>query len=230
MRKFLLLTLLLPFVVFAQQKDVVYLKNGSIIKGNIKEIIPTESLKIETYDGSLFVFSMSEVERILKEETQKNNKSENNELFTKYAGFVEASFGGKLYDMFSFDISTTHGGYISEYFFMGAGIEFDLTYHQLRYIHNNVIINKENFYAFGLPVYVDFRVNPMGIQKKITPFIDLRIGCEALSPLFFLSPSAGIRFNFDKIALNAGFCYEYYVTGKGGADIHDLSAKIGIEF
>ena len=102
--------MLLPFVVFAQQKDVVYLKNGSIIKGSIKEIIPIESLKIENYDGSLFIFNMSEVERILKEETQKNNKSENNKLFTKYAGFVDVSFGGKLYDMFSFDISTTHGG------------------------------------------------------------------------------------------------------------------------
>ncbi|MBR5469042.1 MAG: hypothetical protein IKU78_01065 [Paludibacteraceae bacterium] len=230
MRKIFLLTLLLPFIAFAQQKDVVYLKNGSVIKGNIKEIVPSESLKIETYDGSLFVFKMNEVERILKEEMQKNTKFKNNELFTKYAGFLDVSFGGKLYDMFSFDISTTHGGYISEYFFMGAGIEFDLTYQLIRYIHNGEIISQVPNYLFALPVYADFRMNPLGIQKKITPFVDLRIGCEALSPLFFLSPSAGIRFKFDKIALNVGFSYEYYATGKGGYDIHDLSAKVGIEF
>jgi len=48
--------------------DVVYLKNGSIIKGLIMEQIPNESLKIQTSDGSLFVYKMEEVVKITKEE------------------------------------------------------------------------------------------------------------------------------------------------------------------
>ncbi len=48
--------------------ETVYLKNGSIIKGTIVEEVPGESLKIQTKDGSLFVYKMSEVERITKEQ------------------------------------------------------------------------------------------------------------------------------------------------------------------
>jgi hypothetical protein len=47
--------------------DVVYLKNGSIIKGQIIEQIPSVSLKIETTGGSIFVYKMDEVEKITKE-------------------------------------------------------------------------------------------------------------------------------------------------------------------
>jgi len=50
-----------------QQKDVVYLKNGSIIKGNITEMNPGSNLKIETTDGSLFIFEMNEIEKVTKE-------------------------------------------------------------------------------------------------------------------------------------------------------------------
>ena len=52
-------------------RDVVYLKNGSIIKGMVIEQIPTESLKIKTSDGSLFVYKMEEVLKIVKEEVVK---------------------------------------------------------------------------------------------------------------------------------------------------------------
>ena len=48
-------------------QEVVYLKNGSIIKGIVIEQIPGASLKIQTYDGSIFVYPMSEVEKITKE-------------------------------------------------------------------------------------------------------------------------------------------------------------------
>jgi len=56
-------------IVFAQNnfQDVVYLKNGSIIRGTIIEQVPNESLKIETADGSLFVYKLSEVEKMTKE-------------------------------------------------------------------------------------------------------------------------------------------------------------------
>ena len=68
----LFLTLLTATMMLAQDmKDVVYLKNGSIIKGWVIEQIPTESLKIQTSDGSLFVYKMDEVQRITKEKVVK---------------------------------------------------------------------------------------------------------------------------------------------------------------
>jgi TM2 domain-containing membrane protein YozV len=47
---------------------VVYLSNGSVVRGLIIEQIPNESLKIKTADGSVFAFKMSEVTKITKEE------------------------------------------------------------------------------------------------------------------------------------------------------------------
>lgn len=52
--------------VFADTVDVVYLKNGSIIRGMVVETIPNETVKIRTSDGSIFVYSLDEVEKITK--------------------------------------------------------------------------------------------------------------------------------------------------------------------
>lgn len=50
-------------------RDVLYLKNGSIIKGYIIEQIPDKSLKIQTADGRVFVFDISEIDKIVREST-----------------------------------------------------------------------------------------------------------------------------------------------------------------
>ena len=57
-----------PAAMTQETKDVLYLKNGSIIKGTIVEMIPDSTIRIQTADGSLFVYSMREVEKVLKEE------------------------------------------------------------------------------------------------------------------------------------------------------------------
>jgi len=64
-------------ILFAQNnfQDVVYLKNGSIIRGIIVEQIPNESLKIETADGSLFVFRISDVERMTRERVEVSQQT-----------------------------------------------------------------------------------------------------------------------------------------------------------
>ena len=56
-----------PVLAQSDKVDAVYLKNGSIIKGEIVEFYPDSLVKIETYDGSLFVFRMEEVIKILKD-------------------------------------------------------------------------------------------------------------------------------------------------------------------
>lgn len=55
-------------------KDVVYLKNGSIVKGVITEINPNVNLKMKTSDGNIFVFEMKDVEKIVKEEITESQK------------------------------------------------------------------------------------------------------------------------------------------------------------
>lgn len=47
--------------------DVVYLKNGSVIRGVIIEQIPNKNIKIETADKNIFVFQIDEIEKLVKE-------------------------------------------------------------------------------------------------------------------------------------------------------------------
>ena len=66
----ILALLIISTLVSAQQKrDVVYLKNGSIIKGTVVEYTAEKGIKIETGDGSIFAFRPEEIEKITKEET-----------------------------------------------------------------------------------------------------------------------------------------------------------------
>lgn len=72
MKKIVLLICLITFSLsyaYSQTalEEVVYLKNGSIIRGTIVEQVPNELIKLQTKDGSIFVYQMDEIERITKE-------------------------------------------------------------------------------------------------------------------------------------------------------------------
>ncbi len=51
-----------------QYIESVYLKNGSIIKGTVIEQVPDGDIKIQRNDGSVYVYPMSEVIKITKEQ------------------------------------------------------------------------------------------------------------------------------------------------------------------
>lgn len=64
---FLLLGVLISSLIFAQDiQDVIYLKNGSTIKGTIIKQEPNQEIIIKTNDGFLYSFKSIEVEQILK--------------------------------------------------------------------------------------------------------------------------------------------------------------------
>jgi TM2 domain-containing membrane protein YozV len=75
MRKGFIITLMMVICVclaselFAQQlmQEVVYLKNGSIIRGVIIEQVPNVSIKIQTTDGNVFVYDIQDILKITKE-------------------------------------------------------------------------------------------------------------------------------------------------------------------
>lgn len=57
-------------------QEIVYLKNGSVIRGTIIEQVPNESLKIQTFDGSVFTYKMVDVEKISKEQVNSRSARE----------------------------------------------------------------------------------------------------------------------------------------------------------
>lgn len=64
---FLLVAFSIEVMAQSVTRDVVTLKNGSVVKGSIIEMKPNESVKVSTSDGSIFVYNMSEIEQITKE-------------------------------------------------------------------------------------------------------------------------------------------------------------------
>ena len=138
-------------------QEVVYLKNGSIIKGIVIEQIPGESLKIKTNDGSIFAYQMSEVEKIAKEEVvpMRNSYSYRNatpkvngynSFQPKYRGFADLGFTlgvGMGAGVNRVDIFTTHGVQIIPQLFIGAGVGFNASFDG----------------ALGLPLYLDMRTD-----------------------------------------------------------------------
>lgn len=218
--------------------EVLYLKNGNVIRGTIIEQVPNESIKIQTVDGSIFAYSMADVLKITKEQQQFTNNQmrgsmnssntgvmsfkNNNAAHRGYAGFVELGGGLGLNTAGAFvNMTTSHGYQIIPQLFtgIGAGAHFD--------IENSLI---------SVPTFVDIRYNIL--DNNITPFLDVKAGYAFLDLQgVYFSPSLGCRFGLsDNIALNLSFnyqlqgakaSYEYY---DWTIKLHYLGLRLGVEF
>ena len=77
---FTILLFFLSVVAFGQNhnsEDVVYLKNGNIVKGKIMELHTDSILKIKISGGSLFVFNIREIDKIESKKEAINNPQPN---------------------------------------------------------------------------------------------------------------------------------------------------------
>ena len=180
--------------------EVVYLKNGSIIKGVIIEQVPNVSLKIKTSDGSLIICQMSDVEKITKEERytrdyrkEANNRKAARNTLKGYKGFVDFAYIGDVsdYNASKIELSTSHGYQFNNYFFVGGGVA-------LNYYTDADLI--------AAPIYANFRVN--FINKRVTPFCRCknRICCrrhrrsvcfDRSRSAFFFKREKGLEFSVD---------------------------------
>jgi hypothetical protein len=77
--------------------DVVYLKNGSIIKGIVVEQIIGQSIKIETKDGNLFVFKTEEVAKITREAMGNTVVAQNTAVVTDVPVIGKPYGGGVVF-------------------------------------------------------------------------------------------------------------------------------------
>lgn len=89
--------ILAPLISNAQNnmEDVVYLKNESVIRGIIIEQVPNVSVKIQTKDGSIFVFKYDEILKITKEIKPGAKVSNNPTEYRKkgFTNFTEFTYG-----------------------------------------------------------------------------------------------------------------------------------------
>lgn len=190
----ILLTLFITILClncFAQNEnnDVVYLKNGSIIKGAIIEYEPYKTVKIQTSDGSIFVYKTEECESIIKNAPKvienKIDKPKIENIPSKYsqncyfASILDFNFYlgrsefEKYYytkntkNTFIMGLHTINGVQFLKNFFVGIGIGFN--YHPV-----DTIISTTTGYHISIPLYLDTR---WYITNKSTqPFINISGG------------------------------------------------------
>ena len=120
-----------------QTRDAVYLKNGSVIKGEIIEQVPNKSIKIQTSDGNIFVYDFSEIEKITKEPIASQSKIRTEEVssseqelgsqnipkgFHMHDGFYLSLNGGPAFGSIKMNATNTSFNTME---FSGTGFQFD---------------------------------------------------------------------------------------------------------
>lgn len=233
----LLLLLLISAYAGAQNRyqEVVYLKNGSIIRGIVIEQVPNASLKIKTADGSIFAYPMTEVERITKEPLSTRQRDASQQYksgnLRGYKGFVDAGYQFDLSDnnANSFEVLTSHGYQFNNYIFVGGG---------------GGIVCYTDLDKVMIPFFSNFRVNFS--QGHATPFADVKLGYSAGDmPGAYFSLGLGVRIKMaDRKAINLRFehaaqqqSYEwdyrtndYYYYYDDSFTVSSLGFKVGFEF
>ena len=201
-------TVLLSFAMSLNAQnyqDVVYLKNGSVIRGLILEQIPNQSLKIVTPDGSTFFCTFDEVEKIAKElPAAKENAGRRSQYgwlsAPRYRGFVEEAVivGTGDFEMSRSQVSTSHGCQVSPYLFIGGGLGVNYWFDDFVTIPFFAHLRSEIHKAYN---------------KRVSPYFDAKIGYSLGGDFdgFYCLPSTGCHIYFGKSKLGLSISIGYNV-------------------
>lgn len=205
--------------------NVLYLKNGSIIKGTLIEVIPDSTVKIQTADGSLFVYNINEVDKITSAVTVTGHPTpkQNNGFELKRKGFVGSFEMGAV--TFGKDASVLVSGHIfAGYLFnptislsLGSGVE----------VGDGLAM---------IPFFLDFRT--YFLNKRNTPYMSFAGGYAIYGNDFERIDEGGVmaevllggRFMMKRnLGMNVSAGYRLQGFQYGGA-LHGFTGKVGIVF
>ena len=159
MKKLLTLTLMLLCLgTFAEARQVVTFKNGSIVRGEILEYKPKKEITIQTDNGSVLVYNSKDIVSIdtdyrydydydddeYYEYSANGKKLKKNLAHKGYKGFVFVDPVATTHYGYSLGVYTTHGYQINHSTFIGAGIG-------MLYTHNDS--------GFIAPIYAAIKGN-----------------------------------------------------------------------
>lgn len=191
-----LCTVALCTVILSAQvnyRDILYLKNGSIIRGIITELIPGQTITIKSNDGNTFTYTYDEIDRLEKEKLNKGLKAGNKSFASLGYHMNSGNYGHNL--SFDFVQARQFNPFFS--FGLGAGTRY---YHDVSKLH--------------VPVYLDFRVN--FVNNTFSPYISTGYGYTFDAKNNFsgvgilISPEIGLTIKTsDKSAFHFGIGTEY---------------------
>ena len=157
MKKIAFLNILLiitGFQLYSQRtRDVLYLKNGSVINGSLMEITDNQ-YKIRTSDGSIFVFASEGVDKYVKDVHTFVGRKNSGIGVALESGFLAGSQQSQYVLPFSFNCLVNYTMNTKNIFGLGSGVEF---------------LGQ----AFT-PLFVEYK--RLIFDRKTTPFMFLRGG------------------------------------------------------
>jgi hypothetical protein len=106
-----------------KSKDVLYLKNGSMIYGKVIEVIDNQ-YKIQTTDGSIFIYKSSEVEKFAKDVLSFENRKVEGLGFALEAGLLVGAQNSVYVSPFSFNFLASYTSKTRNIISLGSGVEF----------------------------------------------------------------------------------------------------------
>lgn len=195
MKKTIFSLLLAAAPIISSAKEVVYLKNGSIIKGDIVEIVPNKTLTVETADGSTFVCNYDDIDKITREKSVNNEVIETPKIKNNSSPLKRGYSAQINSDIFANSltcgpvITTVHGFRFNPKISigLGTGIRFD-PYNE----------------DYAIPVFANVRYDIL--NRKISPFMaansGIAIGIGEFNTGFYGSFDFGCRFK--RFSLSTG--------------------------
>lgn len=121
----LVIMLIITVITLSAQKkkDVLYLKNGSIIYGKLMEANDNQ-YTIKTPDGSIFIFSSTEVVKFVNETPLYDGRKKRGVGFALEGGFLVGAQSSQYKAPFSFNIIGNVTTNTRNIFGIGSGIEY----------------------------------------------------------------------------------------------------------
>lgn len=124
-----LIPIIILFVIISLQlnaqkaKDILYLKNGSIIYGKLVEVSESQ-YKIQTSDGSIFVYPSAEVEKFVKESSGNAERKETGFGAGMEGGFMIGAQNSEYMAPISFNLLAGFNLDKRNIVSLGSGVEF----------------------------------------------------------------------------------------------------------
>lgn len=202
-------------LMFGQRNnDVVTLKDGSVIKGEIIEQVPNETLKIRTRDGSVFVYQVSEISLIEKEEKKQSENGHKGLDLTVNTGYDIATKGGGGNLLAEVEV----GKQFTKNFYWGLG--------------SGVWFPTKGTKDLSVPITTGVKVFFPIENSTIKPYASLKGGYVVNTGntdfnAILLQIMPGILFPLSKtidMNIGAGYTHEIFDGGSGGA----ISVRMGI--
>lgn len=177
----------------ANMDDVVYLNNGSVLRGIIIEQVPNKSLKVQIAGGSIFHVEIADVQRITKEsslsvfpgtattdrEPRMRDSSRVREpwaLARRKGYFLQ---GQLLLELAQGGIRVVNGYKFGRFGYLGVGLGLDLSGPSISQAYDN---HWGGGGTRGMGVYLPVYLHYSGdiLNRRVTPFYAVELGYAAL--------------------------------------------------